>query len=450
MGLLLELFLFVGIFFPIYHFLNVIFSLKNETKIKVKRQKKLSIIIPCYNEALIINNTIDGILRVDYKKYECIFINDGSSDTTFKKLKKRLKLRKIKNDKKYFLNTQKIKNIYQSKRHPRIFVIDKEKGGKSDALNAGINFASGNYIITLDADSILNKNALLLVNNAFSNSNIVAVSGVIQILQSFNLSKDNVKTTLKLNNLLKLQTLEYIKSCFCYKASLAKNNSLIVISGAFGAFRKDLLLSVNGFNKVIGEDLDLTIRIQIKIKNTNKKIIYLPNAICYTEGPATFKDYLKQRKRWQKSFVECLINYKPIIFKNIFKEPLSFFMIIDSLFIGIISSFIILIFSIILIKSIILNNLNHILIYILIFLFTHLIYNIGGIIIANFYNIKYKGINLLKLLFTVLLDITIYRLIILFTIILGTISYFLNKNSWNEVTRSGYNYNILKKSDNYG
>lgn len=87
MGLLLELFLFVGIFFPIYHFLNVIFSLKNETKIKVKRQKKLSIIIPCYNEALIINNTIDGILRVDYKKYECIFINDGSSDTTFKKLK---------------------------------------------------------------------------------------------------------------------------------------------------------------------------------------------------------------------------------------------------------------------------------------------------------------------------------------------------------------------------
>ncbi|MDD4036134.1 MAG: glycosyltransferase [Bacilli bacterium] len=406
--------------------------------------------IPCYNEASIINNTIDGILRVNYEKYECIFINDGSLDNTMRKLKKRLKLKRINYNKKDLLNTKKVKNIYQSKRHPRIFVIDKVNGGKSDALNAGINFSTNNYVITLDADSILDKNALALVSGAFKDSNVVAVSGVIQILQSFNLYKDGGKTTLKLSNLLKLQTLEYMKSCFCYKASLAKNNALIVISGAFGAFRKDLLLSINGFKRVVGEDLDLTIRIQIKIKDTNKKIIYLPNAICYTEGPGTFKDYIRQRIRWQKSFIECLVNYKAIIFKYIFTQPLSFFMIIDSLFIGIISSFIILIFSIIIIKSILLNNLNYILIYILIFLSTHLIYNIGGIIIASFYNIKYVGINFLRLLFTIILDITIYRVIILTTIIMGTISYFINKNSWNKVKRSGYNYNILKKSDNYG
>ncbi|MDD2518697.1 MAG: glycosyltransferase family 2 protein [Bacilli bacterium] len=324
MNLLLELFLFAGIFFPIYHILNVIPTLFKKRINGFGIERAMSIIIPCYNEEQIIATTIEGIQRINYQNYECIFVNDGSSDHTMRNMKRRLKLKKINIKNKHNLDSKKIKSIYRSSKYPKILVLDKENGGKSDALNAGINFSKNDYLITLDADSILHVNALKFVNEAFNDPEVVAVSGIIQILQSFNFSKDTQKTTLKINPLLRLQTIEYIKSCFCYKASLAKLNSLLVISGAFGVFRKDIILDVNGFNHLIGEDLDLTLRIQFKIEGTTKKIVYVPDAICYTEGPETFRDFLKQRIRWQKSFIESLFTFKNLIFKNTFKKHCPF------------------------------------------------------------------------------------------------------------------------------
>ena len=217
---LLELFLILGIFFPIYHICNVIFSSKKRTKKIKNKNRPISILIPCYNEEKIVRNTIEGLLRLEYKNYECLFINDGSNDYTLEKLKRILKLEITTRIKNHNLNSKKINQIYRSKKYPNIYVIDKENGGKSDSLNVGINYSLNDYIVTLDADSILKSDALALISPYFNDSDVVAASGVIQILQSFLLSKKGDKTTLKMNNLLKLQTIEYIKSCFCYKASL--------------------------------------------------------------------------------------------------------------------------------------------------------------------------------------------------------------------------------------
>ncbi|MDD2409931.1 MAG: glycosyltransferase family 2 protein [Bacilli bacterium] len=409
--------------------------------------RRISILIPCYNEEKIIKNTVEGLLRIEYYNYECIFINDGSTDNTLKELEKTLKLMQTERAKKHNLNSKDIKQFYKSKKYRNMYVIDKENGGKSEALNCAITYSMYDYVVTLDADSILKKDALAIISACFDDPDVVAASGVIQILQSFKLSKKEDKTTLKLNYLLRLQAIEYIKSCYCYKASLAKLKSLLVISGAFGAFKKDILLEVNGFSHVIGEDLDLTLKIQFLIQNSNKKIVYMPEAICYTEGPETFKDYVKQRKRWQQSFIESLFSFKKIIFKNFFVKSLPFFMIVDALFLGIISSFIIVIFSLLAIINIINNNIFHILIYFLIFIAVHLTYNIAGISIAYHYNIKYKGIDFIRVIFTVILDIFFYRIVILYTIITGTISYFTNKRGWNKVNRSGRNYNVLKKEE---
>jgi cellulose synthase/poly-beta-1,6-N-acetylglucosamine synthase-like glycosyltransferase len=328
-----------------------------------------------------------------------------------------------------------------------MFVINKKNGGKSDALNLGINYAKNDYIITLDADSILKTDALALISKVFDDPDVVAASGIIQILQSFNLSQTEATTTLKIKPLLRLQTIEYIKSCFCYKASLAKLQSLLVISGAFGAFRKDILLDVGGFSHVIGEDLDLTLKIQFHIQDSNKKIIYVPEAICYTEGPETVRDFIKQRKRWQQSFIEGLFHFRKKIFKDTFTKQLPFFMIIDALFIGVISSFIIIFFSFLLINNILANNLSHVAIYFGIFIGVHLLYNIVGLAIAYHYEVKYKGMDFIRLISTVLLDIVIYRMVILYTIIVGTISYFIEKKEWNKVDRSGRNYNVLKRDE---
>lgn len=444
MRLLAEIFLFMGIFFPLYHMCNVIFTLNKKSTRAKNRTRPISILIPCYNEEKIIKNTIEGLLRIEYNNYECIFINDGSNDKTLNVLKEILKLHKIKRKKRHKLNSKYLKQMYKSELYPNMFVIDKKNGGKSDALNIGINYSANDYIVTLDADSILKADALALASPVFDNPDVVAVSGIIQILQSFNLHKNKDDTTLKINWLLKLQAIEYIKSCFCYKASLAKLQSLLVISGAFGFFRKDILLAVNGFDHVIGEDLNLTLKIQFYIQDCSKKIIYIPEAICYTEGPETFRDYMRQRKRWQKSFIESLFSFRKDIFKVAFSRTIPFFMIIDALLLGIISSFIIVLLSVSIINCIIHNNFSYVLIYFLIFITVHLLYNIISFGIAYHYGIKYKGMDFVRVILTVILDILIYRIVILYTIIVGTLSYFTDKNGWNKVNRSGRDYNVLK------
>lgn len=441
MKIMLELFLFMGIFFPIYHIINSFSSYKKP--INLKNKKKVDILIPCFNESKILQTTIDGINRIDYPKFEVIFINDGSLDDTLEVLKDILKLRKSKRKKYHNLNSKELKSIYKSELYPNIFVIDKENGGKSDALNMGINYSKYDYIVTLDADSVLKSNALSIIMNEFSDPFVIAASAVIQIMQSFNLSKNSDLTTLKINNLLKLQTLEYIKACFSYKASLSKLKSLLVISGAFGCFTKNILIQANGFKHVIGEDLDITIRIQLIIKNTNYKIAYCPTAICYTEGPETYKDYIKQRKRWQHSFIEGLVNYYKLIYRDTFKNSLSFFTLFDFIIFGYLSSILVIIFTVMILLNFGLNNIYVILTYFLIFIVINVIYDVSSLLIANHLEIKYKGRDFLRLIYTVLLDVFFYRYITLYTVILGSLTYLKEHKTWNKVERSGRNYNAL-------
>lgn len=167
MRLLAEIFLFMGIFFPLYHICNIIFTLNKKSPMAKNKNRPISILIPCYNEEKIIKNTIEGLLRIEYNNYECIFINDGSNDKTLNVMKKILKLRKIKRKKRHKLNSKYPKQIYKSELYPHMYVIDKKNGGKSDALNIGINYSINDYIVTLDADSILKADALALASPFF-------------------------------------------------------------------------------------------------------------------------------------------------------------------------------------------------------------------------------------------------------------------------------------------
>jgi hypothetical protein len=131
--------------------------------------------------------------------------------------------------------------------------------------------------------------------------------------------------------------------------------------------------------------------------------------------------------------------------KDIFKKALPFFIVVDGLLIGVISSFIIVFFSFLIFNNIINRTIIYVLIYFIIFVLVHLTYNIVGILIASHYGVKYKGIDRLRLIFTIILDIFVYRIIILYTIILGTLSYFKSERNWNKVNRSGRNYDVLKR-----
>lgn len=136
------------------------------------------------------------------------------------------------------------------------------------------------------------------MNQAFIPGKTVAASGVIHILQSYKLSKNNARLGLRLPTVLRIQTVEYIKACYTYKASLFKMNALTIISGAFGIFDRNVLLQLNGYRNTVGEDIDITLRIQFYLQdNEDKEIAYIPEAICYTEGPESWKGLIRQRTR---------------------------------------------------------------------------------------------------------------------------------------------------------
>lgn len=159
MRLLVEIFLYLSIMLPIFHMLNAIPKNRKCKLILLNNleEKPITILIPCFNEESIVKNTIDGMLRINYNNFTCIFINNGSNDNTLEMLKELLNATETYEEYTDNLHTTKVHNIYQSIPHPNFYIINKENGGKGDSLNSGINFSKDEIIVTLDADCVLKK-----------------------------------------------------------------------------------------------------------------------------------------------------------------------------------------------------------------------------------------------------------------------------------------------------
>jgi poly-beta-1,6-N-acetyl-D-glucosamine synthase len=436
----------ISTIFPIFHIVNSVFNHRKKpyyqkSEIKLS-EKPLTILVPCYNEESIIKTTILGIEGLNYKNYQYILINDGSTDNTFEAMDEMLDLEihKIKpNNSDLVFST--LKGIYRSKKDPRILVIDKFNGGKADSLNAGITYADSDLVITLDADSILDEKALHVINRAFEDPNLIAAGGTVNVLQGRRLRKGMLKPTLKVKSIVKFQIAEYFRGFFIYKASLAKVDALSIISGAFGIFKKDILIKVGGYRKTVGEDIDITLKVQhYKSKKNGLKVAYLPEAICYTEVPETWKGLYNQRIRWQKAFIDCTVLYLKEFLFTIFKSRLSFFFMVDALFVGIFCSF----FTVIGLLSFLffLGNSKLVLIYAAITSVISLFYNIVGFVISYYYQNRFSYKEFLNIVLVIFFDIVFYRSFSLFCTISGTVQYFINKEGWNKVARTGRQYHI--------
>lgn len=409
---------------------------------KGRTQKGFSILVPCYNEALILETTLQGLKKLKYDNYEVIFINDGSTDHTSDKLCEILATRII--NKAHFaekIPSNKINTVSKSTKYPNMYVLDKKNGGKADALNAGINFSKKEFVITLDADSILDVQALQIVNEHFQDPALFAAGGTVKVLQSKK-ENSNVRTHLSAPFIVKSQIFEYLKGFYIYKRSLAKFKSLTVISGAFGIFKKEILIELQGFRETLGEDIDITVRIQKMIVHSAVgRVKHIPEALCYTECPEQWSDLLKQRVRWQNAFLDCISNHARFMMKNFFKSPLSFFFIVDAFLIGTLSLFAI--FSKFFIDMIAygfqLEYLIHtILIYFSLTLVSQIIYVILTLRVTRKFGIIFT--NKLELTKTILLDIFVFKFITTFFVMWGSIMYLFSKQNWNKVERTGRDY----------
>jgi len=279
----------------------------------------VSLIVPAYNEEATIIETIKNLLKLNYPEYEIIVVNDGSKDQTLSLLVEKFGMIPIEQPYKKSVPSMPIRTVYRTSRHGNLIVIDKENGGKADALNAGINFSRYPVVVSMDADSVLEKEALIRIIAPFLQDNsVVAVGGVVRISSGCVIEDGEIKEVQLPRTVLgKLQTVEYLRSFFTGRIGAAAMGMLLIISGAFGAFRKDAVIAVGGYTThCIGEDMELVVKLHRGLRKAGKpyKISFLPDPICWTQPPENLKDLYKQRKRWQIGLINVLLRHRDMAF----------------------------------------------------------------------------------------------------------------------------------------
>ncbi|UCB45541.1 MAG: glycosyltransferase family 2 protein, partial [Spirochaetota bacterium] len=279
----------------------------------------VSIILPAYNEEKTIVESVRSILFVRYPEYELLVVNDGSKDGTLQTLIKAFNLIKTDYVFRRSIVTEEVRGIYISKEFKNIVVIDKENGGKADALNAGINVSRYPYFCAIDADTILGEDALAKLILPFVNDpeRTTAVGGIVRpangaVIQMGRLLEERLTKNL----FVILQGVEYVRAFFLGRLGLAAMNSLLIISGAFGIFKKSDVLQVEGYKrKSLGEDMMLVVKLH-KLKRKERKrykVTFVTDTVCWTEIPSTVKVLSRQRIRWQMGLMESIFENSDMI-----------------------------------------------------------------------------------------------------------------------------------------
>ncbi|WP_159462135.1 glycosyltransferase [Halobacillus sp. Marseille-P3879] len=439
------------LFFPILHLFHCLPWFKEEdesTRQNVQSEKGISILVPSYNEAGIIETSVSSMKKLDYHNFEVLYINDGSTDSTLTQLHQQLHLKPCDKSSLGKLPHEKVVQVYQSSIYPNIYVLNKENGGKADALNAGIEYASKELVVTLDADTVLTAPSLNVVNDKFADPNVVAAGGMVHVLQTKTSNPLKKLSLAGTKMLIRVQMLDFFKAFYVTKLSLARFKALAIISGAFGIFKKNVLIDVGGYRSSVGEDIDITLKIHRFIaKQKDKKVLLITDAISYTELPETWKDLFKQRIRWQKSYMDCLVYFRGFLGKTVFTKAVSFFYIIESFFVGILAAYITAGFFV---ANALMNMafmfIGFIIVYLsYIFLF-NFIYNLLALRQVQQYGFTFEKGDRFSLLNTVVYDVFVHRFVTMYFVMYGSIAYFFNKD-WKKVSRTGRKYNLDSSSD---
>jgi cellulose synthase/poly-beta-1,6-N-acetylglucosamine synthase-like glycosyltransferase len=262
-------------------------------------------------ETLIVQN-VKAFLASDYEPLELIIVNDGSTDETLKRLDEEFDLVPLPLRGRTVLRTAPIRSVSISKKEPRLRVVDKENGGKSDAINAGLSVARSELCVVVDADSLLEPDAITRAVRPFEvhPDNCMAVCGGIRVANGSKIVGGRVVSTgVAWRGIGATQVLEYLRGFHATRIAWSEMNGLLLVSGAFGVFRTDLLVGIGGFSRAtLGEDMEITMRIHhlLRPRMKDAHVFFAPDAVCWTEAPETMGSLAHHRIRWHTGLLDDL------------------------------------------------------------------------------------------------------------------------------------------------
>lgn len=282
----------------------------------------ITLIVPAHNEESSIRIAVRNLLELDYPELEVIVVNDGSADRTLDEMREEFHLRPVRAIYVPALQSAPLRGLYRSGVDARLIVIDKETAGnKADAVNAGLNAATSPYVCVVDADSMLERDALLriMVPILADPKRVVAVGGIIRVLNGSEILNGQLRRVrLPRKSIEVIQVIEYLRAFLIGREAWGQGNMLTIISGAFGVFRTELVRVVGGYRpNAIGEDFDVVTRLHKHLleKRAEYRIDFVPDPMCWTEAPSDLESLGRQRARWQKGLLDVLWLTRGMLFR---------------------------------------------------------------------------------------------------------------------------------------
>ncbi|HSW30276.1 MAG TPA: glycosyltransferase family 2 protein [Longimicrobiales bacterium] len=278
----------------------------------------ITLVAPAYNEEPTCVESVRSLLTLDYPEYEILVVNDGSKDRTVERLVEAFNLKPAARIPTAGLATQPVRQIYRSRRHPNLWVVDKENGGKADALNAGINYCRTPLFCAMDADSLLERQALVRIVRPFlEDASTIAAGGILRIANGCVVKQGQVVDVRLPGNLwAKFQVLEYLRAFLAGRMGWDALDATLVISGAFGLFRRSTVVEAGGYaTDTVGEDMELVVRLHrtCSERRIPYRIHFVPDPVAWTECPESLSVLSRQRDRWQRGLFQSLTRHRVML-----------------------------------------------------------------------------------------------------------------------------------------
>ena len=278
----------------------------------------ISVLVPAYNEEVTIVDSVRSLMDLDYRLYEIIVIDDGSKDETAARLIEAFSMRRVERPVHLRLKCRPLKAVYEAPgTKVKLTLVHKENGGKGDSLNMGINVSRYPYFLCMDADSLLQKDSLeKIAQPVLEDDCVVAVGGLIRVAQCVEMENGEVVGYhLPANPVTCMQVMEYDRSFLASRILMDQFNGNLIISGAFGLFKKETVVAAGGYDAgTLGEDMELVVKLHVYCRNNQQKyaIRYEPNAVCWSQAPTSLKDLMKQRRRWHLGLFQSMVLHRQI------------------------------------------------------------------------------------------------------------------------------------------
>ncbi len=420
-------------------------SVDYETMAQSRFAPGVSIVLAAYNEAATIVPSIESLLALNYPIFEVVVVNDGSKDETLKVLDDAFGLTPVDRSTRTSIPSESIRAFYESPSDSRLVVVDKENGGKADALNAGLNAARYPYICGVDADTVFAQNALLRAMRVCIGDpqTVIGVTSYIEAAadpQTVMATPPGQRPISTRPLLVAFQTLDYLRAFFNNRIAWSRNDFMLCAIGAFQIWRRDIVEEHGGWSRAFTcEDIELTFRLHESLLRQGRpyKIICLPDPVGATEGPDTVRKLVAQRERWQRVTLETFWAFRGMCFNprygKVGKLGMPFYLL---------SEILAPVFEVATIAAVTLGIVLgliqwELLLWTTIFIaLVNGIFNAGAIFAVDRQAREYTITGLLALFVLAPLELIVYRPVMTWARLKGTIRFFRGDKGWHKFDRN--------------